>query len=71
MTGDRQRDYRDASSTAWAILGTLMSGIAVWGGIGWLIDRWLGFSALFLPIGVIVGVAASIYLVVIRYTGRP
>lgn len=51
---------------AWAVLGTLIAGMAVWGGIGWLLDWWLGTSA-FVPIGVIVGMAGAIYLVVVRY----
>jgi len=25
----------------WAVLSTLLAGIVVWGGIGWLIDLWL------------------------------
>lgn len=69
MTQYHRRDYRDTSSAAWAVLGTLMAGIAVWGGIGAVLDRWLGFGALFLPIGVIVGVAGAIVVVVARYGG--
>ena len=26
----------------WGITGTLLSGLIVYGGIGWLIDRWIG-----------------------------
>lgn len=62
------RPGREADA-AWSIISTLISGIAVWGGIGWLVDRWTGHSALFLPIGVVVGVAAALYLIVVR-TGR-
>ncbi|MGR7001287.1 AtpZ/AtpI family protein [Yinghuangia aomiensis] len=36
-------------------------------GLGWLIDRWTGHSTLFLPIGVIVGVALSLVLVYVRH----
>lgn len=43
-----------------------MSGIVVWGGIGWLLDWWLGTGA-FLPIGVLLGAVAGIYLVVVKY----
>lgn len=46
----------------WASLGTLLAGMAVWGGAGWLVDTWLGISV-FLPVGVLVGLAASVYLV--------
>jgi ATP synthase protein I len=59
------RPSREADA-AWSIISTLISGMAVWGFVGWLIDRWTGHSALFLPIGVIVGVAAALYLIIVR-----
>jgi F0F1-type ATP synthase assembly protein I len=54
-------------STAWAVTGTLLSGILVWGGIGLLADLLAGFHWLFLPIGMLVGMGGGIYLVVRRY----
>jgi F0F1-type ATP synthase assembly protein I len=56
-------------STAWAVTGTLLAGILVWGGVGLLIDWLSGFHWLFLPIGMVVGVGGAIYLVVKRYGG--
>ena len=53
--------------TAWSIIGTLFGGILVWGGIGFLLDRWLDLRWLFLPIGMVIGAGASIYLVYVRY----
>lgn len=53
--------------TAWALMGTLASGILVWGGIGFLVDRWIGLRWVFLPAGMLIGVGASIYLVYVRY----
>jgi F0F1-type ATP synthase assembly protein I len=53
--------------TAWSVIGTLSAGILVWGGIGFLLDRWLDLRWLFLPIGMVVGVSASIYMVYLRY----
>ena len=53
--------------TAWAITGTLFAGILVWGGMGFLLDRWLDLRWLFLPVGMLIGVSASIYLVYVRY----
>jgi len=52
---------------AWSIIGTLLAGPAVWGAIGFGLDRLFGFTALFLSIGVVVGAVGSVYLVVIRY----
>jgi ATP synthase protein I len=50
---------------------TLLSGMLVWGGIGYLIDLLAGFDNVFLAVGIIVGMAAGIYLVVLRYGGTP
>lgn len=53
--------------TAWGITGTLVSGMLTWGGVGYLIDRWLDLRWLFLPVGLLVGMGASIYLVYRRH----
>ena len=50
-----------------ALISYLISGIVVYGGVGWLLDRWLGFDSLFLPIGVVFGVAAGGYLGYMRF----
>ncbi|HEX6263528.1 MAG TPA: hypothetical protein VF097_11850 [Actinomycetota bacterium] len=52
---------------AWAVTATLIAGMVAWGGIGYLLDLWLGFRWLFLPIGAVVGMGGGIYLVYIRY----
>ena len=68
-----QRDPNDGwggYGTGWSIMGTLLAGLAVWGAIGYGIDRLAGFHALFLPIGLVVGAVGGVYLVVVRY-GRP
>lgn len=54
-------------NAAWSIMSYLLSGILVWGGAGWLIDRWMGYEALFLPIGVVLGCALGFYLAYVRY----
>ncbi len=50
----------------WAVTGTILSGMAVWGGAGWLLDQWLDVR-LFAPIGIILGVAVAIYVVVVKF----
>ncbi|MGY1811978.1 hypothetical protein [Blastococcus sp. SYSU D00820] len=52
------------------MIGTLISGMAVWGGVGWLLDQWLD-TRVFFPVGVILGMAVAIYLVVARFGGLP
>jgi hypothetical protein len=56
-------------STGWTIVSYLLGGMILYGLIGWLLGRWLGFPALF-PIGLLAGLALSLVLVVLRY-GRP
>ncbi|MGH3544380.1 MAG: hypothetical protein ACRDPW_00360 [Mycobacteriales bacterium] len=57
-------------NAGWAIVGTLISGMIVWGGIGWLIDWWFGVSFA-LPIGLVFGAAGAIFLVAKRCAHLP
>jgi ATP synthase protein I len=66
MAGGDGDGWRGAGA-AWSVMGTLLSGILAWGGLGYLIDRLVGFHWLFLPIGMVVGVGTAIYLVYLRY----
>ena len=52
----------------WGITGTLLSGLIVWGGAGWLLDRWLD-TRLFVVLGMLLGLGCAIYLVVVKYGG--
>ncbi|MGH2685680.1 MAG: AtpZ/AtpI family protein, partial [Actinomycetota bacterium] len=67
MSPPHQSSDWSGYGTAWTIIATLLSGILAWGGIGWLVDHLVGTSKLFLPIGMVVGMAGSIYLVYLRY----
>lgn len=51
----------------WAIFGYLISGMAVYGGLGWLIGRWAGNTSVCLAIGMLVGLALAITMVIFRY----
>ena len=53
-------------SDGWALFSTLLAGVLVWSGIGWGADKLLGFQALFLPIGAILGLAGAVYLIVVK-----
>jgi F0F1-type ATP synthase assembly protein I len=46
--------------------GTMLSGLIVWGGAGWWLDQWLD-TRVFVLVGMILGLTASIYLVVVKY----
>jgi F0F1-type ATP synthase assembly protein I len=64
---DRGEAWR-SSSQAWDVIGTLLAGILVWGGVGYALDRWLGFERfLFLPIGMLLGAGVAIYGIAKRY----
>ena len=44
----------------------LITGPFTFGGIGWLIDRWAG-TGLLVPLGIVGGMALSLYLIWFRY----
>jgi F0F1-type ATP synthase assembly protein I len=52
------------------MIGTMLAGLAVWGGIGYLIDRLAGTHVLFLAIGLVVGGITGVYLVVVKYGAK-
>jgi F0F1-type ATP synthase assembly protein I len=45
----------------------LVGGMLVWGGIGWLVDHWLGTKGIAMGIGAVVGGAAGVYLIARRF----
>jgi ATP synthase protein I len=59
-----------ADSGAWDIVAYLLSGMLVWGGAGWLLDRWLGVNY-FLLIGLLLGTGLALYIVYMRYGRTP
>ena len=52
----------------WSIIGTMIAGVLAWGGIGWLLDRWLGTRFL-VAVGILIGAAGAFYLIIRRYGG--
>jgi ATP synthase protein I len=52
----------------WAVVSTLIGGIAVWGGLGYLADRLLGLNPRILTaVGIVLGAGAAVYLVYLRF----
>jgi ATP synthase protein I len=45
----------------------MVAGIVVWGGIGLLVDSLVWSKYVFTAVGVVVGAAASIYIVYLRW----
>ena len=58
---------RNDENAGWAIIGHLGGGMAVYGGIGWLMDQWFGHAPLFLAIGLFLGLLLALVAVVLRY----
>ena len=69
---DRRDTSREAESRAqglnigWTVLSYLLSGMAAYGAIGWLIGRAVHVSMLF-PIGMLIGLAISLGFVIWRF----
>lgn len=57
---------RKGEADAWNAFSYVLSGMLVWGGVGWLVSRWLGSTA-WIGLGLMVGTAAGIALVWLRY----
>jgi ATP synthase protein I len=50
----------------WSVFGYLISGMAVYGGIGWIAGRLAHLSFLF-PVGMLTGLILGIVLILYRY----
>ena len=65
-SGPEREPPARGAEMVWSIIGTLIAGVLAWGGIGWLLDQWLGTRFL-VAIGVVVGMAGAFYLIIKRY----
>jgi len=52
--------------TGWAIVSYLIGGMALYGGIGWLIGRWTHIAVLF-PIGLLLGMGLALAMIIFRF----
>lgn len=50
------------------VLSYLIGGMLFYGGVGWLIDHFAGTSFA-MPVGIVVGMACSIFLIIRRFGG--
>ncbi|MFN2319448.1 MAG: hypothetical protein ABR500_07170 [Dermatophilaceae bacterium] len=48
------------------IIAYLVTGPALFGGIGWLLSQWLG-TTFFIPVGILLGMTLSMYTIWLRY----
>ncbi len=54
------------SGAAMGVLSSMFAGLFFWGGVGWLLDQWWG-TRFVIAIGAVVGLALSVYVVVVKY----
>ena len=65
-TPDQDSFRRKGEADAWNAFSYVLSGMLLWGGVGWLLSLWLGSRA-FIGLGLMVGTAAGVALVWLRY----
>lgn len=63
--------YAAGSNQAWTALGYLIAGMLVWGLVGLMVDRWLHLRGIATAIGVVVGVAGGVVLIVRKLAMPP
>lgn len=62
----RDAGRRKGEADAWGAFGLMVSGVAVWGAVGWLVSEWL-HNRVFLMLGLLLGMGAALYLVWFKY----
>jgi ATP synthase protein I len=63
---DQSSEPDGGESIVWSVMGTLISGPALYGLIGFGVDR-LADSSIGLPIGIVIGFVLSGYIIYMRY----
>jgi hypothetical protein len=66
VTTGEGRDAGPGHNEGYAVFGYLISGMAVYGGIGWIAGRLAHLSFLF-PVGMLTGLVLGIVLILYRY----
>ena len=61
---------RPQGGDPWHAFGYLVAGVLMYGGLGWLADRWLGTSFL-VVIGILAGAGLGIYMTIARFDALP
>jgi ATP synthase protein I len=59
-------EHHGPEADPWSALSLIISGVLLWGGIGWAVSEWLGSKA-WMGAGVLVGGVLGVLLVYLRY----
>lgn len=62
-------DHESSQGDPWHAFGYLVSGVGVYGILGWLADRWLGTSFL-VVVGILVGAGLGLYMTFARFNRK-
>lgn len=57
----------DGEHVAHSAVGSLLGGVLVWGGVGILLDHWLGTGRALTAVGVVVGFLTGFFIVYVRF----
>jgi ATP synthase protein I len=66
-TSPEGKKLSGTENPGWAIFSYMLAGMIFYGAVGWAIGHWAIHSPLFFPLGMVVGLALSIVLVILRY----
>ena len=72
MSGNNQTPHNPSGgkpseeNAFWTIFGYMLSGLLIWGGIGYGLDRWLN-TGYFLLGGLLLGMGSALYLIWLRF----
>jgi len=61
---------RGPQGDPWHAFGYIVSGVALYGLLGWAVDQWLG-TTFVVAIGILFGAALGIYLTISRFDALP
>jgi len=64
--GGQMHSHAVGMNTGMRVLSYLLAGVALYGALGWLADHLMG-TGFWLPIGIVLGAAASVYTIIRRF----
>jgi ATP synthase protein I len=67
MARPQRGDAWSGMGIGWAITSTLIAGMLLMGGLGYLVDALFGTERVFTGIGFVLGAALGVYAVYLRY----
>lgn len=70
MTQQHPQKPAPRGGDPWHAYGYIVSGVFLYGFLGWLADRWLGTTFL-VAIGILVGAGFGIYMTIARFDALP